>query len=69
MSSVVQICNIALSNIGEQRITALTDNNERARLCNLRYDDVRDAVLRSYPFKVAVQRVELALSADAPAWG
>jgi hypothetical protein len=69
MASVVQICNIALSNIGEQRITALTDNNERARLCNLRYDDVRDAVLRSYPFKCAVQRVELALSADTPAWG
>lgn len=69
MTSIVQICNIALSNIGEQRITALTDNTERARLCNLRYDDVRDSVLRSHPFKCAVKRTLLALSADAPEWG
>lgn len=69
MTSVVQICNIALSNIGEQRISALTDNTERARLCNLRFEDCRDAVLRSYPWKCAVARVALASTTAAPAWG
>ena len=69
MTSIVQICNIALSNIGEQRISALSDNTERARLCNLRFEDCRDAVLRSYPWKCAVARVALASSTTAPAWG
>jgi hypothetical protein len=69
MTSIVQICNIALSNIGEQRISALTDNTERARLCNLRFEDCRDAVLRSYPWKCAVARSALASTTTAPAWG
>ena len=69
MSSVVQICNIALSNLGEAKIAALTDENERARQCNLRYEDSRDAVLRSHPWSAAVTRASLAASSVAPAWG
>ena len=69
MSSVVQICNIALSNLGEAKIAALTDENERARQCNLRYEDCRDAVLRSHPWNAAVTRAALAANVTAPAWG
>ena len=69
MASVVGICNIALSNIGDEKISSLTDNNDRARACNLRYEDTRDAVLRAHPWNAATTRVELAVSTDAPVWG
>jgi len=69
MTSVVEICNIGLTNLGDQKISSLTDNNERARLCNLRYEDTRDAVLRSYPWTCAVTRAKLARSSTNPVWG
>lgn len=69
MASVVDICNIALSNLGDQKISSLSDANERARLCNLRYDDVRDSVLRSHPWSCAVTRTLLARNDTAPVWG
>lgn len=69
MSSVVQICNIALTNIGETKIAALTEENERARVVNLRYEDSRDSVLRTHPWNCAVTRVELSADVTAPAWG
>jgi hypothetical protein len=69
MASVVGICNIALSNIGDEKISSLTDNNDRARACNLRYEDTRDAVLRAHPWNAATTRVELAASTDTPVWG
>ena len=69
MASVVDICNIALSNLGDQKISSLSDANERARLCNLRYNDVRDSVLRSHPWSCAITRTQLARSDTAPTWG
>ena len=69
MASVVGICNIALSNIGDEKISSLTDNNDRARACDLRYEDTRDSVLRAHPWNCATTRVELAVSTDAPVWG
>ena len=69
MATQVDICNIALTSLGDQRIVSLSDNNERARLCSARYDDVRDAVLRAYPWNCALKRAELAPSVATPAWG
>ena len=69
MASVVGICNIALNNLGDEKISSLSDNNDRARACDLRYEDGRDAVLRAHPWNCATTRVELALSTDTPAWG
>ena len=69
MASVVSICNIALSNLGDEKIASLSENNDRARSCDLRYEDVRDAVLRSYPWNCATTRVELARSTTDPVWG
>ena len=69
MSSVVQICNIALTNIGETKIAALNEENERARVVNLRYEDCRDSVLRTHPWNCAVTRVELSADVTAPSWG
>jgi len=69
MTSVVEICNIGLTNLGDKKISSLVDNNERARLCSLRFPDVRDAVLRSYPWSCAVTRTKLARSSTDPVWG
>lgn len=69
MASVVGICNIALSNLGETKITSLEEGNAKARACNLRYEDVRDAVLRAHPWNCVQKRDSLAKLAEAPAWG
>tara|TARA_R110002153_G_scaffold187360_3_gene340385 strand:- start:345 stop:929 length:585 start_codon:yes stop_codon:yes gene_type:complete len=68
MSSEVQICNLALTKIGEEQILSLTENNKRGRICNLHYEPIRDAVLRSHIWNFAIKRVELALSVDTPAF-
>ncbi len=67
-TSVIEICNSALTDLGEEAIASLTDNTKAARLCNQRWPAVRDAVLRSHPWNCASALVELAASASAPAW-
>ena len=69
MASVVQICNSALNQLGASSITALTENSKNARICNERYETVRDAVYRSHPWNCLVKRVQLAQDSDTPAWG
>ena len=69
MASVVQICNSALNQLGASSITALTENSKNARLCNERYETIRDAVYRSHPWNCLVKRVELAQDSDTPAFG
>lgn len=69
MATQVDICNIALTSLGDQRIVSLSDNNERARLCSARYDDVRNAVLRAYHWNCAIKRATLTRSSETPAWG
>ena len=69
MASEVDICNIALSNLGERPITARNDANQRARACDNRYDDVRDSVLRSHIWNCVLKRAQLTSSATTPTWG
>lgn len=69
MATEVDICNIALTNLGEAKIVSLTEATERARLSNLRYPDVRDAVLRSHPWNCATKRAKLTRSTVTPAFG
>lgn len=68
MASVVKICNLALAKIGEEQITSLTEASKAARLCNLTYEPIRDAVLRAHPWNFAVYRETLALDTTAPAY-
>ena len=44
MASVVNICNSALNLIGASTISALTEDTKNARLCNQRYEPVRNRV-------------------------
>jgi len=69
MSSKVDICNEALDLLGAQTIISLTENSKEARLCNRRFDTVRDSVLRSHPWNCAITRKEIAADSQTPAFG
>ena len=66
MASSVDICNLALTKIGHESITALTENSKAGRLCNLHYAQMRDAVLRDHTWNFAITRANLALSTTTP---
>tara|TARA_R100000234_G_scaffold35972_1_gene21404 strand:+ start:8345 stop:8941 length:597 start_codon:yes stop_codon:yes gene_type:complete len=69
MPSVVDICNEAMDLLGAATITALTENSKEARLCNRRFETVRDAVFRAHTWNVSIQRASLAVDTATPAFG
>jgi len=69
MATEVSICSNALRRLGDNPITSLTDDTERARLCNAFYADARDAVLRLHPWNFAITRTSLAQLSDTPSYG
>jgi hypothetical protein len=69
MPSVVDICNEAMDLLGAATITSLSENTKEARLCNRRFETVRDAVLRGHPWNIAITRRALAKDTDTPAFG
>jgi hypothetical protein len=66
--SETSICNLALSRVGHDFLTALTDDTKAGRLCNLHYAMTRDAVLRDHFWNFATKRVTLAASVTTPAF-
>jgi len=66
MASVVDICNSALNLLGASTISALTDDSRNARLCNQRYEPVRNRVFRSHAWNCLHKRVQLAQNSTAP---
>ena len=66
MASVVNICNSALNLIGASTISALTEDTKNARLCNQRYEPVRNRVFRGHNWNCLIKRVELAQNSTAP---
>ena len=63
------ICNLALAYIAKGRITALSQETEEARQCNMHYDHCRRMLLRSYRWGFARRMEKLAkVSATAPGW-
>ena len=69
MATEVSICSNALRRLGDDPITSLTDDTERARLCNAFYADARDACLRSHPWNFAITRASLAQLSATPVYG
>jgi hypothetical protein len=69
VASSVDICNRALQKLGAERITSLLQDSEDARACNLCFEHLRDAELRSHPWNFAITRAQLAADATAPAFG
>lgn len=68
-TSVVEICNRALQKLGAKRITSLTQDTPNARSCNVAYEVLKKAELRSHPWNFAIKRAELAADATDPDWG
>ena len=66
MASVVDMCNSALNLLGASTISALTDDSKNARLCNQRYEPVRNRVFRSHAWNCLHKRVQLAKNTTAP---
>ena len=66
MASVVDICNSALNLLGASTISALTDDSKNARLCNQRYEPVRNRVFRGHAWNCLTKRVQLAQDSSAP---
>lgn len=69
MTSKVEIANRALQKIGAERITALTDDNSRAKAVNAMFDLVRDAELQAHFWTFAMKRSELTPLATDPDFG
>jgi hypothetical protein len=66
MASVVDICNSSLNLLGASTISALTEDTKNARLCNQRYEPVRDRVFRGHNWNCLIKRIELARNSTAP---
>jgi hypothetical protein len=69
MANDVDICNQGLVLIGDEEISALTDDNARARAARRFYVPTRDATLRAHPWNFAICRAVLALETATPAFG
>lgn len=68
MPSEVDVCNIALAEIGADLIMTIDQNTSGAKACNARLADVRDGVLRAHPWNCAVKRFALPVLGDKPAY-
>lgn len=64
----VSICNEALIALGEKTIASLTEESKAARLCNIKYERVRDDVLIDHIWGFAQQRAVLEVSDETPEW-
>lgn len=61
MASVIEICNLALSRLGNSRsINSLSEQSKEANLCSLHYDTARMEVLADFDWNFAIKRVALA---------
>lgn len=69
MASEVDICNGGLILLGAKTITALDQDDDRARTVNARYEDIRDLVLESHAWGCALERKVLSQDATAPIYG
>jgi len=69
MASNVSICNLALTVLGADRITALSDTSENAKRLTAIYDSCLEDVLRAHPWNFAIVRSQLALLSSTPTFG
>lgn len=69
MPSVIEICNLSLSRIGQGSINSLTEASPQAQICNLLYANCRDALLREFPWNFATKNMLLAeVTQTVPGW-
>ncbi len=61
MAAIIDIYNLALSNIGQTQINNPLENTRASNACNAYYNTSRDFVLQDYDWSFAERRVTLAL--------
>lgn len=71
MASEIDICNLALSYLGQEQITSLlTPQTKSAQLCKLQYPLMRDAVLSEVEWTFASKRYTSGVPlVTSPEWG
>lgn len=69
MATSLSICNSALIKLGAEVITALSDNNKRAKLCNAQYETIKNKILKSHLWNFSIKRAQLSADISVPTWG
>lgn len=69
MANEVQICNLALTWLGQNLINNLADSQNEAKIMNANYPLSRDKVLSEHAWSFALRREVLAPVAAAPEFG
>lgn len=70
MASQVDICNSALSLLGDDiDLVSITDNTKQGKYCKLAWDSCVESILRAYPWGFAVKRYSLAKTTETPVFG
>jgi len=67
--SDVAIVNLALTKLGDARITSLDDDSKPARTMKAIYELIRDAELRRRKWRFSIRRASLPALAEIPAFG
>ncbi|MCP4827732.1 MAG: hypothetical protein GY889_02520 [Proteobacteria bacterium] len=67
--SKLSIINDALTLLGTNRITSLSDGSTESAVMNQIFDGVQDGVMRAYPWNCLTNRTQLAASTTTPAFG
>lgn len=68
MSSKVQLCNMALSRLGANTITSLTDGTTEAKLCNTFFNDLSEEVISEGSWSSTIRRAALAKTTNTPVY-
>lgn len=69
MTTVTDICNLALGHLGSHRITDFDEPSALAEKCRNHFGQARDSALRMHRWNFAVRRAELSALADPPLFG
>lgn len=70
MSSIVSICNQALSHCGQDEIVSIENSYQNLAVqCRIHYDECRRKLLASSTWNFAKKRVSLPALTEKPAWG
>lgn len=69
LSGETHICNRALRLARAETLLSLEDDSETARACRALLPELRDEVLRAYPWNFAMARAKLADAEPVPLWG
>jgi len=68
LASEVNVANMALTDLGADRIMALNEDSENARKVNAVFALTRDSVLRSHPWNFAIERRTFNMTPNVPAF-